>query len=427
MGKVRFGIPEELALRLKNKFDLRYFVETGTYKAGTSTWASGFFDHVWTIEGWEQYYLNASQAHVNNKKISFIFGDSRVRLPEVLSQLDTPALVWLDAHWIGNSVMSAGTSGECPLHEEIIALMATPVRHFILIDDARCFCGDLPRESDPKLWPQLNDIRNWLKGYYIVVHEDVIICVPPEARPVVDEYILRPGISVLTLTSNDYVHMLSPFAYLFNKYWNDKQHVTALRYDKRPPYLPANFYAPAAGNQDKLTFSDGLRRWLELNYPSEVFIMMLEDYWLTERVNVSAINTLVDYMTHNPQVAKIDLSGDRMKFDHIDYPSVGNIEMIRSTDDAPYQFSLQAALWRRDFLLRFIDHRETPWQFEQGGTNRIIHERKQGKFDGLILGTKTPLLKYVNACGGEGRKPGEYDHKKISPVLWNELKEKALV
>ena len=73
--------------------------------------------------------------------------------------------------------------------------------------------GDLPAESDRRLWPSLDQVKAWLPpGYYARVHQDVLIAVPQAARGLVDEHIGRPGLSVLVLTSNDYVHVLPAFA-----------------------------------------------------------------------------------------------------------------------------------------------------------------------------------------------------------------------
>lgn len=423
MGKVRFGIPEALALKIRDKYRLRYFIETGTYKARTTLWAAQNFERVWTIEGWEEYYQRAINAHWEKKNITFIFGDSRMKLPEVLSRIDEPALVWLDAHWLGNSILSAGTDGECPLREEIAALVASGMPHCILIDDARLFLGDLPSESDPKLWPSLDEIKGWLPGYYVRVFEDVVIAVPEEGKKLVDVHIVNPGMSVLVLTSNDYVHILAGFAYLFNKYWSDKQLVTALRYDKRPPWLPPNFYAPAAGRQSELSFSEGLKNFIEAHYPSEMFILMLEDYYLDRPVDLKRINQLWELMEKNKDIAKIDLSGDLVKREHLDYAP----GLVQAAPEALYQTSLQAAIWRRDYLLRFIVPHENPWQFEKGGGSRVIYARRDGTFDGLVLGVIEPPLYYVNAVGGEGHRPGEYDHKKILAEMWAELKEKGMV
>lgn len=412
MGKVRFGIPRDLALKLRDAYGLRYFVETGTYKAGTACWASENFKQVWTIEGWEEFYRHNVAAH-GDKNINFLLGDSRIRLPEVLGQIDGPALIWLDAHWMGNSIISAGTDGECPLREEIAAIQATGRQHYILIDDAHCFQGSLPKESDRSLWPNMTQVRQMLAGYDVRVHEDVIIAVPPAAAGLIDDHVRRPEMEILVLTSNEYVHMLAGFAYLFNKFWPGDQFVTALRYDRRPPALPSNFYAPAAGKQSELSFAAGLRGWLENIYLSDLVLLLLEDYYLSAPVDVEHIRSLWAYMRAHPEVGKIDLSGDLAQREtskpHVD-------GLVRAAPGYQFRGSLQAAIWRRDYLLAQLEGDLTPWQFE-----------RQACRDGLVLGVTKPPLTYINACGGEGHKPGQYDLKKIPSWMWTELQGKGLV
>ena len=42
-------------------------------------------------------------------------------------------------------------------------------------------------------------------------------------------------------TSNDYLHVLKPFSYLFNKFWSDEQKVFILGYEYPTFDLPNNF------------------------------------------------------------------------------------------------------------------------------------------------------------------------------------------
>lgn len=413
MGKVRFGIPQDLALKLRDAYGLKYFVETGTYKAGTASWASGEFEHVWTIEGYEPFYLRNMAAHSDKANLTMMLGDSRKMLPAALELFDGPALIWLDAHWLGNTILSAGTDGECPLVEEIAAIHASGRQHFVLIDDAHCFQGSLPAESDRSLWPNMTQVKAMLKGYDVRVHEDVIIAVPPHAARMIDEYVRKPELAILVLTSNEYVHVLSGFAYLFNKYWSSNQFVTVLRYDKRPPYLPPNFYAPAAGRQSELSFTGGLRSWLENVYFADQLILMLEDYYLSRPVDIGGVMGLWTYLRSHPEVSKIDLSGDLLNCGSAAPYAPG---LVQAAPDYRYRGSLQAAIWRRDYLLEACAVDLDPWQFER----RVCKT-------GLILGTDKPPMAYVNAVGGAGKRPGEYDRKKIPEWMWNELRGKGLV
>lgn len=426
MGNVFLSIPRELALRLKAEYGLSTLIETGTYKCGTAGWAAAHFEQVYTIEGYRTYYDANVKAH-HEPNLHMIFGDSRAKLPEVLAQVTQPALIWLDAHFLGNSEESAGTDGECPIKEELDALRACGVRHFILIDDEHCFNHiDLPKLSHRNLWPSLDTVIGWLPpGYYATTFEDVIICVPMEAKEIVEDYKKYPTVRIIVPTSNDYVHALPGFAYLINKHWPN-QSATVLRYDVRPPKLPGNFYAQSLGDQSDWFWSEGLRAYVERYAPS-LFILMLEDYYLKNDVNAAAVVDLWHYMIEHPEVAKIDLTGDRMKVPHGEPFDAGGVQVVKSDDTAAWQTSIQAAIWRKDFFLRFATLPETPWQFEKAGTRRVIAARNGGLFDGHILGTVEPLLDYVNAIGGMGTQAGQYDRKKFPPALWNELAEKGLV
>ena len=332
MGKVFFGVPQELALQLRDAFDLDTFIETGTYKAQTASWAGANFKQVYTIEGYLDYYNRSSQAHKYRTNITFLLGDSRVELPRVLAKLDKPALIWLDAHWWGDSMISAGGPGECPLREELTAIKDCKTRHFILIDDLHCFQGELNKGAVRELWPTVKEVHQRIleafPDYFIVDYEDVIIGVPSEARQVVENYMQFPGLRFLVPTSNKYVNLLNPFSYLFNKYVSPRLTVDVMRFDVRPPKLPANFQNKSIGDQTKYSWTSGLAAYLKLPDVPRHFILLLEDYWISDYVDLQKVEALFKYAQAHPEVVKIDLSGDRMKVGHKDYPSVGGIDLV---------------------------------------------------------------------------------------------------
>ena len=423
--KMAIGMIElrPLVLRLRDELKIGTFIETGTYKAFTTTWAADRFERVITTEFYEPNYRGAVEHHVGRANIEFIFGDSRTELSEILGRQQSPAIIWLDAHWCGNYEKSLGTPGECPVREELEAISKSPLPHIVLIDDARLFLDPPPRPHDPAQWPTFDEIRATLEqtGRKVLVWNDAIIGAPPEAYRVVCEHLkIAVEIPVIVAASNDYVNCLRPFSYLFNKHWSADQRVTVLRYDVRPPKLPPNFLNIAVGKQSDFTWSSGLKNFLRyINHPH--VLLMLEDYWLTEKVDVKAIEYALSYMEKDARVVKIDLSGDRMKFPHKAHEN----GLVRSLDDAPYQASIQAALWRKDFLLDLLRDHETPWQFEKGGTARIIQMRDNG-WDGQILGFENPPLKYVNGVGGHGNRPGIIE-RKLPSVFVKELERAGVL
>lgn len=228
---------------------------------------------------------------------------------------------------------------------------------------------------------------------------------------------------IVVLTSNKYVHMLTGFVHLFNKFYPN-QEVTVVRYDVRPPKLPDNFKQFAIGNQSDYSWSSGLKHYLE-QIEDEFVLLMLEDYYLDRLVNVGLINSIYNFMSANSHVFKFDLTDDRTKVPHKEHnwKMIANdkdvYDVIQSDINAPFLASVQVAIWRRDFLLGILNKTDNPWQFEKNKRTKTYLK----KHDGIILGCVNPPMSYVNVVGGEGNKPGEYDLKKFPQWMKDELKE----
>jgi hypothetical protein len=406
---------EELALALKDAFNISAFIETGTWKAQTTKWASENFQKVYSFEIDEGYHNRARGLGI---KAEFILGSSADELPKVVKRLKKPAIFWLDAHACKDQHT---LTDPCPLITELESIKKSGLKHLLLIDDAKYFIERHP--IDPLQWPSLDEVKAALPdGYEVLIWQAAIVAMPAEAMPIVRRFVDPQKLEVTVLTSNNYLRCLPPFAYLFNKFWSNQQPVKVVRYEIRPNNLPANFSNYAIGQQGDYSWSSGLIKYLKY-HNGELVLLMLEDYFIDSRVSIKAIQSAWDFMITQPGIAKIDLTGDRLKVPH-EYLSE---LFIQTAKDAPFQTSLQAAIWRKDFLLKFLNPKESPWQFEKMGTKRVIRAREAGEFNGLILGFKNPPLSYVNAIGGEGKNPGEWDRKKIGPGLWGELAGRGLV
>lgn len=419
MGNVGFENLKELALTLRDTYNLTTFIETGTYKAATTSWAADNFERVVSIELDEGLHNRAKEIFTKQKNVKLILGDSAIELEKVIKRFKKPVLLWLDAHWCK---AGKATRLECPLREELAAIRESGVDHFILIDDARLF--ENPPNGD---WPTMTEIQALLPaGYSYTVWNDAIIVAPHKAGkaiiPLTRTAKKEPQkLEVIVLTSNLYLRCLPPFAYLFNKFWPG-QSAKVVRYEVRPPKLPDNFTNYAIGKQADYSWSSGLLRYLD-DHQGELILLMLEDYFINGAVKVDEIGRAWECMLHFPEVAKIDLTDDRLKVPNSRWDN----RFIQSAPDAPFQTSLQAAIWRVDFLRRFLDPKEDAWQFEKHGTRRVIAAREAGTFEGLILGFKNPPLSYINAIGGEGGNPGLWDNKKIPPWMVDELSRKRLM
>jgi hypothetical protein len=119
----------------------------------------------------------------------------------------------------------------------------------------------------------------------------------------------------------------------------------------------------------------------------EFIILMLDDYWLTKQTDHIGLSSILRMMIDDPAVDKVDLTNDRIGFAHTDYD--GNF--VRSTQDAQYLTSTQAAIWRKSFLDQcLVEPAWNPWEFEIIGSQRAIAKPHK------ILGCKKPVIHYAN-------------------------------
>lgn len=190
MGLIQPGPPTLLVCALRDRHDIEYFIETGTCLGETAYWASQYFSKVLTIEYSRDLYQQCTQKYAHVKNIEFLFGDSRARLMEIVSHLETPGFFWLDAHWSGGATYGEGD--ECPVVQELEIINRAAHDHFICIDDARLFLSPPPPPHRAEQWPDIAAMLQILTQTrhrrYIVIIEDVIIAVPEVARPVVVRY-----------------------------------------------------------------------------------------------------------------------------------------------------------------------------------------------------------------------------------------------
>lgn len=155
------------------KFLLDHFVETGTFQGDTLGYIAKSGVQCTSIELSKQLYLSACMRFKNSKNVRLVQGDSGQKLPELLKQINKPALFWLDGHYSSGITVSAKT--HTPISTELKAILSHPIKqHVILIDDARCFDGI----ND---YPHLDDLLRVIRedgNYSAEVSTDIIRLIP---------------------------------------------------------------------------------------------------------------------------------------------------------------------------------------------------------------------------------------------------------
>ena len=181
MGIVRPGVPQKLALWLRDKTAVKDFIETGTYLADTTLWAAQHFDRVTSIEADPELYDGARKRLALYTNVDVQLGRSQDLLLVLVRKLSQPALIWLDAHWCGGDIPVGGKDQECPLLEEIAAIDTGMTQHLILVDDARYFLNRPPTPHKHEHWPSVGAVIEQLQAKYdsyICIMDDVIIRLP---------------------------------------------------------------------------------------------------------------------------------------------------------------------------------------------------------------------------------------------------------
>lgn len=148
-------------------------VETGTYLGDMVEAQKNRFSKVYSIELSERLHKQAQKRFKGSDHIVLLQGDSGTKIAEVVAELKTPAVFWLDGHYSGG--ITAKADKECPVPEELHAIFNSPVDHIILIDDARLFNGT----QDYPTIEQIQDIIQQHKKNYTIENKDDIIRLLP--------------------------------------------------------------------------------------------------------------------------------------------------------------------------------------------------------------------------------------------------------
>jgi len=198
----------------------------------------------------------------------------------------------------------------------------------------------------------------------------------------------------IIITSDKTSWSLRPMLHQAARYWPTMPHTIIGGYTRPSFDLPTHCEFVSIGafvDYPVSKWSNGLIKLLE-RIEDEYILFMMDDYWLNRRVDQRTIDDLTDYLMAHRDLARLDLTGDRLGASGwVSHGRVNGLELIRSNPQSPYHFSFQAALWRRSLLLDCLTPDLTPWESEINGDHRL---RELGY---LVVGTKQPPLRYTIA------------------------------
>ena len=132
---------------LKNKFEIKIAVETGTFVGATTTWLSKNFDTVHTTEIKKEYYDQAVSKLIDRTNITFWNNSSTEVLSQILKECNQKTILFLDAHWYEN-----------PLLKELEIIAASGLKPIIAIHD---FKNPHHPDYGYDVYPDQNILYEW--------------------------------------------------------------------------------------------------------------------------------------------------------------------------------------------------------------------------------------------------------------------------
>ena len=170
---------------------------------------------------------------------------------------------------------------------------------------------------------------------------------------------------IFVATCDDYISALSPFTYLFNKFWSDKIDVTILNRGVIDNFeLPKNFNIVLLGS------NNGVKGWTTdfYNYfkdvEDEYFIFMQEDHFFIRPVNDNVYQQLLSCLKDD-KVGRIDLTNTLINKPYSIYKNVNGVEIAEMSQTSMYRVCCQPSIWSKEYMLKYMEPGlGGPWEFE---------------------------------------------------------------
>lgn len=190
---------------------------------------------------------------------------------------------------------------------------------------------------------------------------------------------------VVVFGSDHYLEKLMPtFTHFYHEFWPDNPWLTEVvsqTYD-----VPG--YATRLTGPDE-NFSQQVLSWAATE-PDEPFLMLLDDYFLTEPVKTDVVEHCYQVMLDDPDVVHINLwviGDDVWKRKYDDY--LGEFDKA----ECNWLFQNQAGLWRPRLLRDVTRPDEDGWRMETKGS------RRAKSYPGKFLTVYENAINYTNYMG----------------------------
>lgn len=177
-------------------------------------------------------------------------------------------------------------------------------------------------------------------------------------------------LKVYVTTSNEYVHVLKIFSYLFNKFWGSHQKVIVAGFDVYPDFdLPDNFSFVSLGKQEVpyVDFSKDMRKLIDI-IDDEYFIHFEENEFIIRQVDFEVMESFQPYI--NPSLGRVDFTRGISNRANTIIENKNDHDIIFANNNTDYRISIRAGIWNKSYLSSHCQDPVSTYQFEHYATDR---------------------------------------------------------
>jgi hypothetical protein len=185
---------------------------------------------------------------------------------------------------------------------------------------------------------------------------------------------VTPAYSVFVNSTDSFEDTWAPFFHLLSDYWPQTRSVI-LNTERKVfvhPDVPVSCTRIARPGETRIPWGECMLRALE-HIPTETFLYLQDDYFLYDTVRTDVVDEAARIVeAENLDCLRLMECGGAGPYEPTAYTWLCSVSR-----SAKYRISLQAGLWTKTGMRKYLRPHESPWQMEVWGSKRAA--RMEGR------------------------------------------------